>query len=166
MSVMDAAADWSLPPGYPVLAARCQCYPLAPAMSNGAGHDNAACLPIGEGRPMRHGALGADPALDEGCFVTAPFGRAEELAVGVDSLPPVVQALQVRKAHAAVHLGRQPSYLAADIIKMRFGLQGCNPRLVRQRVLSVGRKPNERAAGLEGGREIGQRVFDTLERAD
>jgi len=53
-----------------------------------------------------NGALGQDPTLHEGRFVPAPFWRAEELAVGVDPLPPVVQALQVREAHATVHLGR------------------------------------------------------------
>src|SRR5690349_18685593 len=47
---------------------------------------------------------GGNPPLHDCRVVTAPLGRAEQLAVGVDPLPPVVQALQVGEAHTAVHL--------------------------------------------------------------
>src|SRR5215510_1913975 len=108
-------------------------------------------------------SLGADPALDEGRFVTAALGRTEELAVGVYPLPPVVQPLQICEAHAAVHLGREPGDLAANVVKVGLGLQGRDPCLVWQSVLGVGRKPDKRTARLKGGRKIGQRVFDALE---
>jgi len=50
MSVMDGATKRKPSFGPPYLApvAHCQCYPLAPAMSNKAGPDGAACLPLGE----------------------------------------------------------------------------------------------------------------------
>ena len=95
--------------------------------------------------------------------MTATLGGAEELAVGVYPLPPEMQPLQIREAHAPVHFGPEPGDLAADIVKVGFGLQGRDPCLVWQSVLGVGRKPDKRATRLKRGRKIGQSVFDALE---
>ena len=48
----------------------------------------------------------------------APLRCAKQLAVRADAFEPVVQTLQVREAHAAVHLGCKPCHLATDVVSI------------------------------------------------
>ena len=107
-------------------------------------------------RPRRY------PALHNGRFVAALFSVLSSCLL-VDALEPIMQTLQIREAHAAVHLGCQPGHLAANVVQMRLGLQCREAGLFGQRVLGVGGKPDERAARLKHGGEIGERVLDALE---
>src|ERR1043166_5716697 len=91
---------------------------------------------------------------------------AQQLAVEPDALEPVVQAEQIREAHAAMHFGGGARHEAADFGGVRLGLRGGERSLGGNRVEGVRRIPDERAAGLQLRRHLGAHVLHRLERAD
>ena len=81
----------------------------------------------------------------------------------LNGMSAIVMALQVGEPHAAMYLGGKRGDLTAHIVQVCLGLQRREAGLVGQRVLRVRGVPDQRAAGLQHGGEIGQRMLDGLE---
>jgi len=77
-----------------------------------------------------------------------------------------VQSLKIGEAYAAVHLDREASYLAADVVEMGLGLQRREAGLIRQGALGVRREPNRGATRLERCRQVRQRMSQQTGRGN
>ena len=116
------------------------------------------------GEPRFSGGL--LPALQFRRFLSTPFRSTQHLPVEADAFEPIVQAKQVGESDAAVHFRRQSRNIPPNIAQMRLCLASAQTRLVRQRILCIGRVPHHRSAGRQRCDALGQGVFKALEAAD